>query len=102
MNPSVHKLHVHLDPQEKAVKPILSLKALLASTESSVIAEFAQWRKAQHYLHANALAQNYFLATEEWSVLRGKTVVLEKTTYSLQSIVAKQTMKNDPGLGDHQ
>ena len=47
----------------------------------------------EHYLHANALAQAYFVSTEERGALRGKPVVLEKTTYSLQSIVAKQLMK---------
>ena len=45
-------------------------------------------------MHANALAQAYFVSTEEWGVLRGKTVVLEKTTYSLQSVVAKQLLKS--------
>ena len=50
-------------------------------------------RKEAHYLHANALAQQYLTSTEEWDTLRGKVVLLEKTTYSLQSIVARQVMK---------
>ena len=65
-------------PPGKTVKPSLSQKALLASTEPSVIAELAKWRKEAHYLHANALAQGYFVATDEWSVLRGKCVMLGK------------------------
>ena len=68
-------------------------RTLLNSTEPAVIAELAQWRKGVHYLHANSLAQVYFLSTEEWTILHGKQVVLEKTTYSLQSVVAKQVMK---------
>ena len=44
-------------------------------------------------MHANALAQNYFVTTEEWAALRGKFVVLDKVTHSLQSVVAKQVMK---------
>ena len=54
---------------------------------------FAKWRKGVHYLHANSLAQSYLLSTEEWSALHGKQVVLEKATYSLQSVVAKQLLK---------
>ena len=34
------------------------------------------------------------MSTEEWGALRGKTVVLEKTPYSLQSVVAKQLLKS--------
>ena len=68
-------------------------KTLLNSSEPSVIAMIAKWRKGVHYLHANSLAQVYLLCTEEWSALHGKQVVLEKTTYSLQSVVAKQLMK---------
>ena len=79
--------------QGKSIHRLTSAKTLLSSTEPSVIAELAKWRKGAHYLHANALAQAYFVSTEEWSALRGKPVVVEKTTYSLQSIVAKQLMR---------
>ena len=79
--------------QGKASHRLAAAKALLCSTEPSVIAELAKWRKGAHYLHANALAQAYFVSTEEWGALRGKPVVLEKTKYSLQSVVAKQLLK---------
>ena len=79
--------------QGKSSHRLKEAKTLLNSTEPSVIAEVAKWRKGVHYLHANALAQVYFVSTEEWSALHGKQVVLEKTTYSLQSVVAKQLMK---------
>ena len=78
--------------QGKASHRLAAAKALLCSTEPSVIAELAKWRKGAHYLHANA--QWYFVSMEEWDALCGKPVVLEKTTYSLQSIVAKQLMKS--------
>ena len=77
--------------QGKASHRLAAAKALLCSTEPSVIAELAKWRKGAHYLHANA--QWYFVSMEEWGALRGKPVVLEKTTYSLQSVVAKQLLK---------
>ena len=80
--------------QGKSSHRLAAAKTLLSSTEPSVIAELAKWRKGAHYLHANALAQAYFVSTEEWSALHGKQVVLEKTTYALQSIVAKQLMKS--------
>ena len=80
--------------QGKAAHRLAAAKTMLGSTEISVIAELAKWRKAAHYLHANALAQAYFVSTEEWGVLRGKTVEVEKTAYSLQSVVAKQLLKS--------
>ena len=80
--------------QGKATHRLAAAKTVLSSTEPSVIAELAKWRKGAHYLHANALAQAYFVSTEEWGALRGKTVVLEKTPYSLQSVVAKQLLKS--------
>ena len=79
--------------QGKGYHRLQAAKTLLCATEPAVIADLAKWRKAAHYLHANALAQNYFLSLEEWGALRGKLAVIEKTTYSLQSIVAKQLVK---------
>ena len=79
--------------QGKSSHRLKEAKTLLNSSEPAVIGEIAKWRKGVHYLHANSLAQVYLLSTEEWSALHGKQVVLEKTTYSLQSVVAKQVMK---------
>ena len=56
----------------KAVHRLQTAKTLLAATDPGVIAEVAKWRKGAHYLHANALAQNYFVSTDEWPALCGK------------------------------
>ena len=79
--------------QGKSSHRLKEAKTLLNSSEAAVIGEFATWRKGVHYLYANSLAQVYLLSTEEWACLHGKTVILDKTPYSLQSIVGKQVMK---------
>ena len=79
--------------QGKRAHRLKEAKTLLNNSEPAVIAEVAKWRKGVHYLHANSLAQAYFLTTEEWPMLQHQHVVMDKTTYSLQSVVAKQTMK---------
>ena len=77
----------------QSIHRFTAAKTLLCSTEPAVIAELAKWRKKAHYLHANGLAQQYFISAEEWSSLRGRQVVVEKMAYSLQSVVAKQVMQ---------
>ena len=77
----------------RAHSRLLSAKTMLGSTEPAVIVELARWRKYSHFLHANALAQHYFVSTEQWAALRGQSVVLERTAHSLQLLVAKQLMK---------
>ena len=78
----------------RAHNRLLSAKAMLSSTEPAVIAVLARWRKFSHYCHANVLAQSYFVSTEEWGALRGKSVMLERTKHSLQLLVAQQLMKS--------
>ena len=50
--------------QGKSAHRLKEAKTLLNNSEPAVIAEVAKWRKGVHYLHANSLAQSYFLTTE--------------------------------------
>jgi hypothetical protein len=79
--------------QGKSIHRLRDAKALLHTTEPSVLQKLAGWRKAAHYLHANSLAQVYFLGVPEWATLRSKTVDFGKERHSLQHLVAAQTMR---------
>eukprot|EP00974_Lingulodinium_polyedra_P113397 10977027-Lingulodinium_polyedra.AAC.1 len=65
--------------QGKSSHRMKEAKTQLNSSEPSVIAELAKWRKGVRDLRGNSLAQVYLLSTEEWAMLHGKQVVLEKT-----------------------
>ena len=79
--------------QGKSVHRLKEAKTLLHACEPNVLASLAVWRKGVHFLHANALAQTYFISCEEWTALLGRTVSLEKSAFSLQEVVAKQVMQ---------
>ena len=64
--------------QGKHAHRLKEAKTLLNNSEPAVIAEVAKWRNQVHYLHANSLAQAYFLTTEEWPVMQHQHAVLEK------------------------
>ena len=53
----------------------------------------ATWRKSVHFLHANALAQYYFLQSDFWSTLKCQSVIIEATSRSLQSLVLQQAKR---------
>ena len=74
--------------QGKGVHRFREARQLLQSSDIEALTLLATWRKKVHYLHANALAQHYFVGAADWSGLKGRTVEFDGVAYSLQTLVA--------------
>ena len=75
--------------QGKGVHRLREAKQLLQSSDVEALTVLAEWRKRVHYLHANALAQHYFVGATEWAGLQGRVVEIESVSHSLQTLVAQ-------------
>ena len=75
--------------QGKGIHRFREAKQLLQSSEVEALVVLADWRKRVHYLHANALAQHYFVGATPWAALKGRAVEIDGALHALQSLVAQ-------------
>ena len=71
----------------QSVHRLKDAKRLLQNCEPAVVADFAAWRKKVHFVHANAFAQSYMLATEEWCAAKDQVIIIQGKQWSLQNII---------------
>ena len=73
--------------QGKGVHRFQEARQLLQTSDIGALTQLAEWRKRVHYLHANALAQQYFVGAPDWAELKGHTLDFDGVSHSLQTLV---------------